>query len=160
LTFFPSGSDLFLFYVQVNDLPYCPGLAFDRVTDHPNYMWQLYNDSFSVSLPGGDWMIRGHICPAYGISEADKKPSASIRIRSSSITGPRFEVEFLLDHAGEVVFSFFDVNGRLRHYESTGALDPGLHRRRFLFDQPAGVYFIKVNSGSDVSLIRKIVLIR
>lgn len=160
LSFFPVGSELFIFYVQVHDLPYCPGLTFDRVINHPSFMWQLYNDSFSVSLPGGDWMIRGHVVPVFGITEEKPAYPAPALFRLPSITGPLVKIEFSLDKTTEVKIMIFDVNGRLRQSVSNGSFPAGFHRWKFRIDQPAGVYFLRIDAGDGRIQIQKMILIR
>ena len=156
--FFPAGKDMFIFYVQVGDLPYCPGLVFDRVIDHPGFMWQLYNDSFSVSLPGGDWMIRGHVEPVFGVAEERLVKPVVPDLRIATVTGRQATIEFSLDKVSEVKLRIFDVNGRLRQVLLRGSYPAGRHRRQIRIDQPAGVYFIQFINGERPARTQKIVL--
>jgi hypothetical protein len=160
LNYFPAGADLFIFYIQVYDLPYCPGLTFDRMVNHPSFMWQLYNDSFSVSLPGGDWMIRGHVLPILGIAEETSKNPAKVNFRVPSITGPRTVIEFSLDRPAEVKIRIFDVNGRLRQTLLRGSLPAGQYRQKIRIDQAVGVYFLRFDAGGGQATTRKIVLVK
>lgn len=156
--YFPAGTDMFIFYIQVGDLPYCPGLEYDHMIDHPGFMWQLYNDSFSISLPGGDWMIRGHILPVYGIMEEHSAEPVVPALKVATVNVRKAFIEFLLDRESEVMLRIFDVNGRLRQILFRGFYPAGRHRQQVRFDLPAGVYFIHFTNGDKPVLTQKIVL--
>jgi hypothetical protein len=160
MNIFPAGGDIFLFYVQVGDLPDCPALAYDRVVDHPGYMWQLYNDSFSVALPGGDWMLRVHVRPFIGITENTEKIPAPLSFQALGVSGPLTQVGFNLEKSMDVDLRVFDIVGRLRQILIQGWFAAGSHRRRVRIDQPAGVYFFSFRTGDGRVHIQKFVLIR
>jgi len=158
--FFSGGSDMFIFYIQVGDLPYCPGLVFDRMIDQPGFMWQLFNDSFSISLPGGDWMIRGHALPVLGITEERPKDPDGLRFKIATVIGPQATVEFFVGKASAVNLKVYDINGRLRQSLLQGSYPEGRYRRQIRIDQPAGVYFIQFDNGEKPARTQKIVLVR
>ncbi len=53
------GTNYYLFYVQVDSYPNCPGMPLDAFNNAPSHrMWQYSGDGFSETTKDGEWMIR------------------------------------------------------------------------------------------------------
>jgi len=53
------GSNYYLFYIQVDTYPVCPGMPLDGFNNAPSHrMWKYSVGSFSESSDDGEWMIR------------------------------------------------------------------------------------------------------
>lgn len=157
---FPAGDNIYVFYIQVGDLPMCPGLPYDRFADHPDYMWQLYNDSFSVSLPGGDWLIRCHVRPSYGIEEERRAGPERDWIQAPAILRPGSRVTVFLEQARPVTIALFDIGGRRQYLLEAGILPAGRHQIPLSAEVPAGVYFIVFRAGDRIMGTRKTIAIQ
>jgi hypothetical protein len=53
------GSNYYIFYVQVDSYPICPGLSIDVANNAPSHrMWSYLNGTFSEDARRGEWLIR------------------------------------------------------------------------------------------------------
>lgn len=53
------GGAYYIFYVQVDSYPICPGLSIDAANNAPSHrMWSLVGGSFSEDARRGEWLIR------------------------------------------------------------------------------------------------------
>ena len=159
-TLFSAGDNIFVFYIQVGDLPLCPGLAYDRFVNYPSYMWQLYNDSFSVTLPGGDWLIRCHVIPYSGIQDRHGDAISTGIMQSPAFLTPDARVIVTLDQAQQVKITLYDIAGCQRYAVSPRLLPAGRHSIPFYTAVPSGVYFIVLQTSRGIMESQKTVVIR
>ncbi|NPV14826.1 T9SS type A sorting domain-containing protein [candidate division WOR-3 bacterium] len=53
------GTNYYIFYVQVDSYPICPGLSIDAANNAPSHrMWSLLGGAFSEDARRGEWLIR------------------------------------------------------------------------------------------------------
>ncbi len=53
------GTNYYIFYVQVDSYPICPGLSIDAANNAPSRrMWSMLGGSFSQDARRGEWLIR------------------------------------------------------------------------------------------------------
>ncbi len=159
-TLFTAGENIYVFYIQVGDLPLCPGLAYDRYVNFPMYMWQLYNDSFSITLPGGDWLIRCHIKSYAGIQDEKHDVTRNDMMQAPAFLRPGASVIVTLEKAAQVKLSLYDIAGCRRYEVSPGLLPMGRHKIPFYAAVPSGIYFIVLQTSSSAIKSRKTVVIQ
>lgn len=59
-----EDGSFYIFYIQHDDYPYCPGLAIDTLTSPPSgTQWRYLNGSFADTTYGGAWLIRAVVSP-------------------------------------------------------------------------------------------------
>ncbi len=53
------GTNYYIFYIQVDSYPICPGLSIDAANNAPSHrMWSYLNGTFSEDARRGEWLIR------------------------------------------------------------------------------------------------------
>jgi flagellar hook assembly protein FlgD len=93
------------------------------------------------------------------IAEAENRPLRfAVGRASPNPSSGETEIHFSLDRSGPVRVSLYDVTGRLvRELEMPDPLDPGEHalrwdgRNRNGRPAPAGLYFVRIESGGRVA---------
>lgn len=159
-TRYSAGDNIFVFYLQVGDLPFCPGLAYDQFINYPQYMWQLYNDSFSISLPGGDWLIRCHLISNTGIQEERRNLNSNSTLQVPFLLEPGSRLTINLSQPAAVKIFLYDITGGRRYDMNPGLLPAGQHHIQFYPSVPSGVYFIWMQTDRGLTETRKTIILR
>lgn len=158
-TDYHPGDNIYVFYVQVGDLPQCPGLVFDPHINNYPYMWQLYHDSFSVALPGGDWLIRCHVRPYFEIQEDARPAFRSGVLKAPTIFQPGARLGFTLEQPAMVSINLYDAVGQRQKIINSGFYSAGQHFIPLILEVPSGVYFIVLKTNIGTSATQKIIII-
>ncbi|MFB0509954.1 MAG: sialidase family protein [bacterium] len=160
INYFNTGDNFYVFYIQVGEYPYCPGLSIDTVVSQHNYMWTLINGNFGVEDFGGDWLIRAHVITETGICEWISIKPKEFMFKAPMITKGKTRIEFILPEMTKVNLLLYDGIGRLREEFASKQFSAGSHSINVNLDFPVGVYFYNLRTESGINYTMKFLLVR
>jgi len=120
----------FLFYIQVGDYPYCPGIAVDATLNYPTEQWSLFNGTFYDSEYdiSGDCGLCVKLTAPTGVSEW--VPFNPHEFEARIIPNPattNLEIDFTLPKKSMVIVKIHDTVGRTIRTVYQGSLEKGSH---------------------------------
>ena len=160
-----SGS-FYLFYIQSEAYPNCPGISVDDACTPGNPWWQYRNGVYSrdtaTAPASGDFMIRAVVATASGIEEElAPRPAASANGMFLSAAPNPFSKNttftYALPRTAEASLAVFDASGRLVRRLASGAGNPGFHTTVWngMDDAgrstAAGIYFCRLEADGVVA---------
>ena len=144
----------YVFEVQADAFPYCPGLSVDNDgTTRPSPWWETGNSSYWVAdSTRGDYMIRAFTSSPTGVREltpaAASRPELALSAPSHFVGNAN--VSYVLSREDNVELAVIDPAGRQVQMLVQGRQKPGTYR---LVWNPRsqlgpGVYFLRLKTGT------------
>ena len=154
-----TSGKFYIFYIQPDDYPNCPGLSVDTIRYYPNPWWKYISGAYSVdSTYDGDFMIRAIVSSQSGIIE---ELTPSTKLTTPFELGPatpnpfskQTTIYYALSKETEVNLAIFDASGQLvrtlvNEKQKQGNYNVSWNVRGVSQKKlPNGVYFYRLEAG-------------